>query len=116
MSRDVDKSLGAATAALEQAARIRETQRTIAHGARLDAVDELHIPERSLNLLDEEGRAIKPAGVPVWIREAARAAVQSQYGYRDLDAPDGRELRIYAERFAGTTGAPYIAAVVADRI
>jgi len=116
MSRHVDKSLGAAAAALEQAARIRETERASAHGAVVDAVDELHIPERSLYLLDEEGRAIKPAGVAVWIREAARAAVQSQHGYRDLDAPDGRELRIYAERFTGTTGVPYIAAVVADRI
>ena len=106
MSRHVDKSLGAAAAALEQAARIRETERASAHGAVVDAVDELHIPERSLYLLDQEGRPIKPAGVPVWIRDAARQAVQSQHGYRDLDAPDGRELRIYAERFTGTTGAP----------
>ena len=116
MSRHVDKSLGAAAAALQQAARIRETERASAHGAVVDAVDELHIPERSLYLLDEEGRAIKPAAVAAWIREAAREAVQSQHGYRNLNAPDGRELRIYAERFTGTTGAPYIAAVVADRI
>src|SRR5437667_2453571 len=116
MSRHVDKSLGAAAASLEQAARIRETERASAHGAVVDAVDELRIPERSLYLLDQEGRPIKPAGVPVWIRDAARQAVQSQHGYRNLNAPDGRGLRIYAERFTGTTGAPYIAAVVADRI
>lgn len=116
MSRHVDKSLGAAAAALEQAARIRETERASARGAVVDAVDELHIPERSLYLLDEDGRAIKPATVPVRIREAAQEAVQSQHGYRNLDAPDGRELRIYAERFTGTTGTPYIAAVVADRM
>jgi len=116
MSRHVDKSLGAAAAALEQAARIRETERASARGAVVDAVDELHIPERSLYLLDEDGQAIKPATVPVRIREAAQEAVQSQHGYRNLDAPDGRELRIYAERFTGTTGTPYIAAVVADRM
>src|SRR5256884_2121708 len=52
----------------------------------------------------------------MWIRDAAQQAVQSPHGYRDLNAPDGRDLRIYAERFSGTTGAPYIAAVVADRI
>src|SRR5438477_3160070 len=84
MSRHVDKSLGAAAAALQQAARIRETERGSAHGAVVDAVDELHIPGRSLYLLDEDGRPIKPAGVPVWIRDAARQAVQSQHGYRDL--------------------------------
>src|SRR2546425_669149 len=105
MSRHVDKSLGAAAASLEQAARIRETERASAHGAVVDAVDELHIPERSLYLLDEEGHAIKPAAVPVWIRDAAQQAVQSQHGYRDLNAPDGRDLRIYAERFTGTTRA-----------
>src|SRR5713101_3595623 len=116
MSRHVDKSLGAAAAALEQAARIRETERASAHGAVVDAVDELHMPERSLYLLDEQGRAVKPTLVPVRILEAARDAVQSQYGYRNLVAQDGRELRIYAERFTGTTGTPYIAAVVADRI
>jgi len=116
MSRHVDKSLGAAAASLEQAARIRETERASAHGAVVDAVDELHIPERSLYLLDEAGHAIKPAAVPVGIRNAALQAVQSPHGYRDLNAPDGRDLRIYAERFTGTTGAQYIAAVVADRI
>src|SRR5436309_949390 len=116
MSRHVDKSLGAAAASLEQAARIRETERASAHGAVVDAVDELHIPERSLYLLDEAGHGIKPAAVPVWIGDAARQAVQSPHGYRDLNAPNGRDLRIYAERFTGTTGTPYIAAVVADRI
>jgi signal transduction histidine kinase len=116
MSRHVDKSLAAAAAALEQAARIRETERASAQGAVVDAVDELHIPERSLYLLDDHGRAIKPAAVPARIRDAAQEAAQSQRGYRNLAAPDGRELRIYAERFTGTTGAPYIAAVVADRM
>src|SRR5207247_5866127 len=94
MSRHVDKSLGAAAASLERAARIRETERASAHGAVVDAVDELHIPERSLYLLDDEGRAIKPVAAPVWIQKAARAAVQSQHGYLNVDAPDGRELRI----------------------
>src|SRR5437016_11408248 len=93
MSRHLDASLRAAAAALEQAARIRETERASAHGAVVDAVDELHIPDRSLYLLDEEGRAIKPAAVAAWIREAAREAVQSQHGYRNRNAPDGRGLR-----------------------
>src|SRR5438477_12995466 len=98
MARHLDVSLRAAAAALEQAARIRETERAAAHGAVVDAVDELHIPDRSLYLLDDAGQAIKPAAVPVWIRNAALQAVQSPHGYRDLNAPDGRDLRMYAER------------------
>src|SRR3989442_13786427 len=89
MSRHVDKSLGAAAASLEQAARIRETERASAHGAVVDAVDELHIPERSLYLLDEEGHAIKPAAVPGWIRGGAQQAVPSQHRARDLQPPAG---------------------------
>ncbi len=116
MSRHVDKSLSAAAAALEQAARIRETERASASGAVVDAVDELHIPDRSLYLLDENERPIKPAEVPGWVLEATHQAVRSKHGYRNLDAPDGRELRIYAGRFTGTTGTRYIAAVVADRL
>src|SRR3989475_1453947 len=116
MSRHVDRSLSAAAAALEQAARIRETERASARGAVVDAVDELHIPDRSLYLLDENERPIKPAEAPSWVLEATHQAVRSKHGYRNLDAPDGRELRIYAGRFTGTTGTPYIAAVVADRL
>src|SRR2546426_9186570 len=41
MSRHVDRSLSAAAAALEQAARIRETERDSARGVVVDAVDEL---------------------------------------------------------------------------
>jgi len=116
MSRHVDRSLSAAAAALEQAARIRETERDSARGVVVDAVDELHIPDRSLYLFDENERPIKPAEAPGWVLDATHQAVRSKHGYRNLDAPDGRELRIYAGRFTGTTGTPYIAAVVADRM
>src|SRR5438876_9872405 len=104
MSRHVDKSLGAAAAALEQAARIRETERAAAHGAVVDAVDELHIPDRSLYLLDDDFHPIKPAVLPDWIREAIRQAARGKQPYRNLDGPGGRQLRMYAERFTGTTG------------
>src|SRR5437660_10017356 len=45
MSRHLDASVRAAAAALEQAARIRESERAGARGAVVDAVDELHIPD-----------------------------------------------------------------------
>ena len=116
MSRHLDASVGAAAAALEQAARIRESERAGARGAVVDAVDELHIPDRSLYLLDDDFHPIKPAVVPDRIRDAFRHAAQAKHGYSDVDAPDGHELRVYVERFRGTTGTPYVAAVVADRL
>src|SRR5947199_10641700 len=69
MSRHVDRSLSAAAAALEQAARIRETERDSARGVVVDAVDELHIPDRALDLFDEHERPIKPAEAPGWVRD-----------------------------------------------
>src|SRR6059058_1752628 len=68
MLRHLDVSLRAAAAALEQAARIRESERAGARGAVVDAVDELHIPDRVLYLLDGDFDPIKPAVVPDWIR------------------------------------------------
>src|SRR2546425_8434305 len=115
MSRHLDTSLRAAAAALERAARIREAERASARGAVVDAVDELHIPDRSLYLLDADGQPIKPTPMADWIRDAVRRAASSGHGYGNLEAPDDRELRLYVERFTGTSGAPYVAAVVADR-
>lgn len=115
MSRHVDRSLRAAAAALEEAARIRETERAAASGAVVDAVDELHIPDRSLYLLDSEFHPLKPAELPDWVRDAIRKALEARHGYRNAEAPDGRELRAYAERFTSATGTPYVAAVLADR-
>src|SRR5713101_5225379 len=86
VSAQLDGSLRAAAQALEQAARIREAERDSAQGAVVDAVDELHIPDRSLFLLDGAGE------------------------------PINRELRLYVERFSGTHGTPYVAAAVADRL
>src|SRR6059058_408271 len=108
MSRHLDVSLRAAAAALEQAARIRESERAGARGAVVDAVDELHIPDRVLYLLDGDFDPIKPAVVPDWIRDAALQAAETKHGYRDLEAPDRRKLRAYVDRLTGTAGPPYV--------
>ena len=115
MSRRLDASLDAATAALMRAARIREVERAGAGGAVVDAVDELHIPGRTLYLLDATARPIKPPQAPDWIRDAAGKAIALEQLYRDLDV-DGRELRIHAQRFTGSTGTVYVAVAVADRV
>src|SRR5207245_4615727 len=47
---------------------------------------------------------------------AAREAVKSKRGFRNLDARGGPKVRLYAEPFSGTTGATYVAVALADRM
>src|SRR5690348_18232590 len=59
LSQQLDASLHSATTALIHAARIREAEQASSKGVVADAVDELHIPDRSLYLFGagEIGRA-----------------------------------------------------------
>jgi signal transduction histidine kinase len=116
ISRQLDVSLHAATAALMQATRIREVERARATGPVADAVAELHIPDRALYLFDSGGNPIIPAHAADWIRDAARDAGGMGSADRDLAVPESHEVRLHAERFAGGTGARYVAAVVVDRL
>lgn len=114
VSRRLDASLQSATAALARAARIREVERARATGPVVDAVDELHIPDRVLYLCDANGRLVKPDSAPPWVLEAARATTSSGRIDRDLTTPDHHTVRLHAERFRTDT-AGYIAIAVADR-
>jgi signal transduction histidine kinase len=116
MSRQLDASLRSATAALVQAAHIREAEQAGAKRVLADAVDELHIPDRSLYLLDLEGKPIKPPQAPAWVADAAREAAGAGMADRDFQTPQDHIVRLHAERFAGTGGKGYVAAVVADRL
>ncbi|OLC08310.1 MAG: hypothetical protein AUH42_01825 [Gemmatimonadetes bacterium 13_1_40CM_70_11] len=116
ISRQLDLSLQAATLALEGAARIREVERARATGPVVDAVDELHIPDRDLYLFDGAGRPIKPAQAPVWIEDAARLAARAGVADRDLDTSRDHQVRLHAARFTSETGTSYVAAVAADRL
>jgi signal transduction histidine kinase len=116
MSGQLDASLRGATAALIEAARIREAERTGAKGVVADAIDELHIPDRALYLFDAAGRPIKPAQAAAWIADAAREAARTGRADRDFDTPDDHVVRLHAERFAGAGGTVYVAAAAADRL
>jgi len=115
-SRQLDASLRAATSALIRAARIRETEQASARGIVADAVDELHIPDRSLYVFDAAGRAIKPLRAADWIQDAAREAARVGWADRDFETPNDHVVRLHAERFAGAGDRSYVAAVVADRL
>jgi len=112
MSRHLDDSLRLAVGELMRAARIRELEARTARGAVVDAVDELHIPDRALYLLATDGSPVKPPVADGWIEAAARTAAQR--GSVDLEVSlAGRRLRLHAERFT-VPGRTYVGAAVAD--
>jgi signal transduction histidine kinase len=116
MSQQLDASLRTATGALMQAARIREAERARATGLVADAVDELHVPARSLYLFGPDALLLKPDTAAAWIRDAAREAEVRGQADRDFETPHDHIVRLHAERFAGADGRPYVAAAVADRL
>jgi signal transduction histidine kinase len=113
VSQRLDASLADATAALERAAEIREVESAKASGDVVDAVDELHVPDRSLYLLDGSGNPVKPTRAEPWVIAAAREAAERGGVDQDVDTP--RELRLHAERFIVGSGKTYVAVVVANR-
>ena len=116
LARQLDDSLRDATVELERAARIREMESKTARGQVVDAVEELHIPERALYVFDGVGEPVTPAAAPDWISAAARDASRSGRADRDQDPHRGTTLRLHAERFTLASGAPMVAVAVADKV
>jgi signal transduction histidine kinase len=87
-----------------------------ARGQVVDAVEELHIPERSLYLFDSAGRPVTPEVAAGWIQLAARDAARAGVVKRDLDPNRGNTLRLRAERFSLANGTPMVAVAVADKV
>jgi signal transduction histidine kinase len=115
-SQQLDASLRSATAALIHAAHIREAEQAAAKGVVADAVDELHILDRSLYLFAAGATSVRPGAAPEWIRDAAREAERTGHADRDFETPEDRIVRLHAERFTGADGRPYVGVAVADRL
>src|SRR5438034_7342958 len=113
MSRQLDLSLEGATAAVRRAAGIREAERA-PQGAVVDAVEELHVPDRALYLFDDRGRPITPPRAEAWMQSAALEAARTGRADRSIETPADHVVRLHAERFTGASGAVYVAAAVAD--
>ena len=114
-AQQLDDSLRNATRELVRAALIREMEAKSAHGAVVDAVDELHIPDRSLYLLDSAGRPVKPLVASDWIRASARRAALGERVTDELDAGD-HTLSLHAEPFRLASGQKLVAVAVADQV
>ena len=115
LSTQLDASLHSATSELARAASIREMEAG-ASGRVVDAVEELHIPDRALYLLDTLGKPLTPDTAPAWIRSAARATRTSTTLQVGQDEPSEVQLRLHAERFTLASGRELVAVAVADQV
>jgi signal transduction histidine kinase len=115
ISLDLDASLADDTAALARAARIREIEAGVS-GRVVDAVDELHIPDRTLYLFDSAGAPVKPPHVDAWLRDAAARSAAAGRLDLDHDLGNDRVLRLHAERFLLASGGHMVAVAVADKV
>jgi signal transduction histidine kinase len=114
--RQLRDSLAVATRELVGAARIRERETKGASGDVVDAVDELHIPDRVLYLLDSTGVPIKPDTATHWIRSAARHAAADGVFSGERDEGGDHTLSLHAERFRLASGQMLVAVSVADQV
>ena len=115
ISDQLHDSLRAATAELIRAARTREAESASAHGAVVDAVEELRIPDRSLYLLDGDGAPVKPEHPPAWARELARRATDD--GIDDeRDAGRDEAVLVHAQRFRLANGEAMVAVAAANQV
>lgn len=117
LTRQLQASMREATKELASAARIREIEAASAHGAVVDAVDELHIPDRALFLFDTAGTLVRPdSGASAWIRAGARrAALVGAFDDTRVEREE-RSLFLHAERFRLPSGRAMIAVAVADEV
>jgi len=112
---ELDRSLRDATTQLETAAHTRELE-SGAQGKVVDAVEELHITDRTLYLLDTAGTPVTPTDAPEWVRAAVHSLGAG--GVLDMEHKERhqRRLKLHAERFMLAAARPLVAAAVADKI
>lgn len=113
VSRRLDISLAAATAAITHATSDWEAER--AAGQTADAVEELRIPDRDLYLFDADGRPITPPQSDAWITASALAASRTGRFNAARAVSGNREQRLHAERFVAPSGTSYVAVAAAER-
>ncbi len=113
----LDASLAGSAQELMRAAGIRELEAAGGGGGAIgglvfDAVDQLHIPERSLFLFDGKGNPVKPQRVDSALISAV-ASMKQTPAWTTATLADG-PARIYAERFDTPMEVSHVAVAVAD--
>ena len=113
-SSELDQSLRDAAGQLESAAQTREIE-SGARGDVVDAVEELHIADRSLFLFDSAGTPDTPSNAEDWVRAAARDLGRAASIDIEHEAHH-KSLQLHGERFRLTSGVSLIAIAVADKV
>lgn len=116
IARQLDDSLGGAARELMRAAQIREMEARSAQGTVVDAVEELHIPDRQLFLLDSAGVPITPRVVHPRIRDAARRAAADGAARDEVHMGHEHVLSLRAVRFRLESGRTLVAVAAADEV
>lgn len=116
IAAELDASLVTATDLLQRATGVREAERETGSSGAIDAVAELHIPDRSLYLFDGSGTPLVPATAPSAIVSVAVQTVRDSVSLLTLSAPANHLFRAYARRFHTRSGKTYVAIAVADRL
>ncbi|MDQ6829469.1 MAG: HAMP domain-containing histidine kinase [Gemmatimonadota bacterium] len=116
MSNQLDNSLRDATREVARATATRELESVSAAGRAVDALDELHIPDRSLFLFDTTGAPLVARPGAQELRPLVLDAARRGSASTTLELPADRSLRAHAERFTLAGGRTYVAASTADRI
>jgi signal transduction histidine kinase len=114
ISLELDRSLNNAVNAIIGAARIREREGPPGR-THVDALDELHIPDRSLYLFDGAGHPVHPDTAAPWLRELAlaaarRGAARAEHHSEDPEA----SWRASARRFPLHDNGVHVAVAAAD--
>jgi signal transduction histidine kinase len=113
ISTRLDDSLADAVDELQRAAEIR-----IREGPpgpdRVDALDELRIPDRRLYLFDDRGRLLHPDSVAPWLEQLAASALDQGHVLGRHRSAAGVTWRAYARRFRLSDGRDYVGITAAD--
>lgn len=113
ISARLDDSLADAVDELQRAAEIRIREGPPdAH--RVDALDELRIPDRRLYVFDDAGRLLHPDAAPAWIRTLAAEALAGGEQLAEHETANDSTWRGYARRFRLTDGREYVGVTAAN--
>jgi signal transduction histidine kinase len=113
ISARLDESLADAVDELEVAAEIRIREGPPAPD-RVDALDELRIPDRELYVFDDHGRLLHPASAEPWLHRLAADALASGESLGEHVARGDETWRAYARRFRLSDGLDYVGVTAAD--
>ena len=114
ISTRLDESLDDAVKELQRAAEIRIREGPVEPG-RVDALDELRIPDRRLYLFEADGRLVHPDSAPSWIRRVASSAHAAPV-LTEHDVSTGSDWRVYARSFRLSDGRDYVGVATANMV